>query len=147
MAKVATADDTKAKEAAARGVEEWIKRIRDLKNAGRQDEAAKELAAFRNEYGERADALLPADLRAMTAPAKYWPRTRAVTIASIATTSAANRPRRMPRSVCNTSGTPPTRRVTRKIRSEWVRSPSARPMAAIAATGRWARIRKKLRTG
>ena len=65
-AKVAT---VKAKEGAARRVEEWIKRIRDLKNAGRQDEAAKELAAFRNEYGERADALLPADLRAMTAPA------------------------------------------------------------------------------
>ena len=65
-AKVATA---KAKEGAARSVEEWIKRIRDLKNAGRQDEAAKELAAFRNEYGERADALLPADLRAMKPPA------------------------------------------------------------------------------
>jgi len=65
-AKVAT---VKAKEGAARSVEEWIKRIRDLKNAGRQDEAAKELAAFRNEYGERADALLPADLRAMKAPA------------------------------------------------------------------------------
>jgi hypothetical protein len=65
-AKVAT---VKAKEGAARSIEEWIKRIRDLKNAGRQDEAAKELAAFRNEYGERADTLLPADLRAMTAPA------------------------------------------------------------------------------
>jgi hypothetical protein len=65
-AKVAT---VKAKEGAARSVEEWIKRIRDLKNAGRQDEAAKELAAFRNEYGERADALLPADLRAMKAQA------------------------------------------------------------------------------
>jgi hypothetical protein len=65
-AKVAT---VKAKEGAARSVEEWIKRIRDLKNAGRQDEAAKELAVFRNEYGERADALLPADLRAMKAPA------------------------------------------------------------------------------
>jgi hypothetical protein len=65
-AKVAT---VKAKEGAARSVEEWIKRIRDLKNAGHQDEAAKELAAFRNEYGERADALLPADLRAMKAPA------------------------------------------------------------------------------
>jgi hypothetical protein len=68
-AKVATVDDAKAKEAAARGVEEWIKRIRDLKNAGRQDEAAKELAAFRAAYAERADALLPADLRAMNAPA------------------------------------------------------------------------------
>jgi len=65
-AKVAT---VKAKEGAARSVEEWIKRIRDLKNAGRQDEAARELAVFRNEYGERADALLPADLRAMKAQA------------------------------------------------------------------------------
>ena len=65
-AKVAT---VKAKEGSARSVDEWIKRIRDLKNAGRQDEAAKELAAFRNEYRERADALLPADLRAMKAPA------------------------------------------------------------------------------
>jgi phage host-nuclease inhibitor protein Gam len=71
MAKVATTDEAKAKEASARSVEEWIKRIRDLKNEGRLDEAAKELAAFRNEYGERADALLPADLRAMKAqPAK-----------------------------------------------------------------------------
>jgi hypothetical protein len=69
MAKVAPADDAKAKEGAARSVEEWIKRIRDLKNAGRQDEAAKELAAFRAAYGERTDALLPADLRAMKASA------------------------------------------------------------------------------
>lgn len=68
MAKVATTDEAKAKQASARSVEEWIKRIRDLKNEGRLDEAAKELAAFRNEYGERADALLPADLRAMKAP-------------------------------------------------------------------------------
>ena len=71
MAKVATTDEAKAKEGSARSVEEWIKRIRDLKNEGRLDEAAKELAAFRNEYRERADALLPADLRAMKAqPAK-----------------------------------------------------------------------------
>jgi hypothetical protein len=66
IAKVAS-DEAKAKERSARSVEEWIKRIRDLKNADRQDEAAKELAAFRNEYGERADALLPADLGAMKA--------------------------------------------------------------------------------
>ena len=71
MAKVATTDEAKAKRASARSIEEWIKRIRDLKNEGRLDEAAKELAAFRNEYAERADALLPADLRAMQAqPAK-----------------------------------------------------------------------------
>ncbi len=67
MAKIATTDEAKAKEASARSVEEWIKRIRDLKNEGRLDEAAKELAAFRNEYGERADALLPADLRTTNA--------------------------------------------------------------------------------
>jgi hypothetical protein len=67
-AKVAHADEAKAKDASARSVEEWIKRIRDLKNEGRLDAAAKELAAFRAAYGERADALLPADLRAMKAP-------------------------------------------------------------------------------
>jgi hypothetical protein len=44
-------------------IEEWIKRIRDLKREGRTEEAAKELAAFRTAYGTRADALLPADLR------------------------------------------------------------------------------------
>ena len=69
IAKVAAADEARTKEVAAHSVEEWIKRIRDLKNAGRQDEAAKELAAFRAAYAERADALLPADLRAMNAPA------------------------------------------------------------------------------
>ena len=67
MAKVATTDEAKAKRASARSIEEWIKRIRDLKNEGRLDEAAKELATFRTEYAERADALLPADLRAMKA--------------------------------------------------------------------------------
>lgn len=61
-AKVA-ADAARVKDASTRGVEEWIKRIRDLKSQGRFDEAAKELAAFRAAYGERADALLPADLR------------------------------------------------------------------------------------
>jgi hypothetical protein len=63
MAKIAAHDEVKAKEASGRSVEEWIKRIRDLKREGRTDEAAKELAAFRTAYGERADALLPADLR------------------------------------------------------------------------------------
>ena len=48
---------------AARSAAEWIKRIRELKTAGRLEEAAKELAAFRATYGERADALLPADLQ------------------------------------------------------------------------------------
>jgi hypothetical protein len=47
----------------ARTVDEWIRLIRRLKAEGRNDLAAKELAAFRTRYQERADALLPADLR------------------------------------------------------------------------------------
>ena len=66
-ATVTHTDEVKSKDASARSVEEWIKRIRDLKNEGRLDEAVKELAAFRAEYGERADALLPADLRTLKA--------------------------------------------------------------------------------
>jgi hypothetical protein len=65
-AKVANADEAKAKDAGAENVEDWIKRIRDLKNEGRLDDAAKELAAFRVAFGERADALLPPDLRTWT---------------------------------------------------------------------------------
>jgi hypothetical protein len=61
------ADATQVSAAKARTkdarVDEWIKRIRDLKREGRAEEAAKELAAFRTAYGTRADALLPADLR------------------------------------------------------------------------------------
>ena len=48
-----------------RTVDEWIRLIRRLKAEGRNDLAAKELAAFRTRYQERADALLPADLREM----------------------------------------------------------------------------------
>jgi hypothetical protein len=62
-ARAASADNAKLTPSPARAVDDWIKRIRDLKNAGRLDEAAKELAAFRSAYGERADALLPEDLR------------------------------------------------------------------------------------
>ena len=65
-AKVATTDEAKAKDAGASSVEDWIKRIRDLKNEGRLDDAAKELAAFRVAFGERADTLLPPDLRTWT---------------------------------------------------------------------------------
>ena len=61
-ARVATADTVSGGKASARTVDDWIKRIRELKNAGRLDEAAKELAAFRSAYGEHADALLPPDL-------------------------------------------------------------------------------------
>lgn len=63
LAKV-NADRERAKDAAPRPADEWIKLIRRLKSEGRNDEATKELAAFRAAYKERADALLPADLRA-----------------------------------------------------------------------------------
>jgi hypothetical protein len=43
--------------------DEWVKRIRRLIAEGRNDDAVKELAAFRREYKERSDALLPSDLR------------------------------------------------------------------------------------
>jgi hypothetical protein len=62
-ATVANTDEAKAKDVGALSVEDRIKRIRDLKNQGRFDDAAKELAAFRAAFGERADALLPPDLR------------------------------------------------------------------------------------
>lgn len=62
-AKVAPGSEAKAQAAPALGVAEWIRRIRELKSEGRADEAAKELAAFHAAYGERADALLPADLQ------------------------------------------------------------------------------------
>lgn len=54
-----------AKDAAPRPAEEWIKLIRKLQSEGRSDEAVKELKEFRAAYKERADALLPADLRAI----------------------------------------------------------------------------------
>lgn len=53
---------------APRGVDDWIKLIRDLRGEGRFDDAARELAAFRDAYGERADALLPTDLRELPTP-------------------------------------------------------------------------------
>jgi hypothetical protein len=61
--KVAPAEEAKITDASAPNVDEWIKRIRVLKDAGRLDDVAKELARFRAAYGERADALLPEDLR------------------------------------------------------------------------------------
>jgi len=65
LAKVATMDQARAKDAAApRPADEWIKLIRKLRAEGKTEEAAKELAAFRAAYKERADELLPADLRA-----------------------------------------------------------------------------------
>ena len=64
LAKLAAAPE-RAKDAAPRTPDEWIKLIRRLQSEGRKEEAVKELAAFRAEYKERADALLPTDLREM----------------------------------------------------------------------------------
>jgi hypothetical protein len=64
-AKISDLDELKAKDAGAESVEAWIARIRELKTNGQTDAAAKELAKFRSAFGERADALLPADLRAL----------------------------------------------------------------------------------
>jgi hypothetical protein len=52
------------KDTAPLAPDEWIKRIRRLIAEGKNDDAAKELVAFRREYKERAETLLPADLRA-----------------------------------------------------------------------------------
>lgn len=64
LAKRARDNEVKKQEAAQlRTVDEWIGLIRRLKAQGRNDLVAKELSAFRARYGERADMLLPADLR------------------------------------------------------------------------------------
>ncbi len=62
LAKMAPESD-RAKDSAPRTPDEWIKLIRRLQSEGRKDDVTKELAAFRAEYKDRADALLPADLR------------------------------------------------------------------------------------
>jgi hypothetical protein len=61
----ATPESERAKDSAPRTPDEWIKLIRRLQSEGRKDDVTKELAAFRAEHKERADALLPADLRAL----------------------------------------------------------------------------------
>jgi hypothetical protein len=66
--KVATAEANQAaterrKDAAPLAPDEWIKRIRRLIADGKNEDAARELAAFRREYKDRAEALLPSDLR------------------------------------------------------------------------------------
>jgi len=63
LGKTTTLDELKAKEAGAPSVDAWIARIRDLRARGERDAAAKELAAFRAAYGDRASELLPPDLR------------------------------------------------------------------------------------
>jgi hypothetical protein len=55
----------RAKDSAPRTPDEWIKLIRRLQGEGRKEDVTRELAAFRAEYKERADALLPPDLRAL----------------------------------------------------------------------------------
>ena len=62
-ARDASGETAKTRQAAARSAEDWIKLIRDLRAEGKLPDAAKELAAFRQAYGERADSLLPQDLR------------------------------------------------------------------------------------
>ena len=64
LAKSGVAADA-VKDAPIKPPEEWIKLIRKLRSEGRNDDATRELAAFRAAYKERADALLPADLRAL----------------------------------------------------------------------------------
>jgi len=66
-AKVSNVDELKAKQAGAESVEAWIARIRALRASGAAAAAARELAAFRDAFGDRADALLPQDLRGVTA--------------------------------------------------------------------------------
>jgi hypothetical protein len=68
LGKVASADADKVaperrKDATPLAPDEWIKRIRRLIAEGKNEGAAKELADFRREYKERADVLLPVDLR------------------------------------------------------------------------------------
>src|SRR6266542_885327 len=94
-----------------------------------------------------ASSASPPDcMRTMTAPAKYWPSKNAVMIASMATMSAAKRPRSIPRSVWKTSGLPPRIRVARKMVSERTSNPATRPAAAMTATGRRARARTRLKS-
>jgi len=55
---------TEAKDA-PKPPDEWIKLIRRLRSEGHNDEALRELTAFRAAYKERAEELLPADLRSL----------------------------------------------------------------------------------
>ena len=61
MADKATLD--RRKDAAPLAPDEWIKRIRRLIAEGKNEDAARELLAFRREYRERSESLLPGDLR------------------------------------------------------------------------------------
>jgi hypothetical protein len=63
LARRAPDGEAKSGEPEPRTVDDWISLIRRLRAEGRSDLATKELTAFRALYKERADALLPADLR------------------------------------------------------------------------------------
>jgi Meckel syndrome type 1 protein len=65
-----TAPAARADQATALSTDDWIARIRTLRERGAQDEALRELARFRAVYPD-ADARLPADLREW---AKRMPR-------------------------------------------------------------------------
>ena len=52
-----------AKDASTRSVDEWVALIRRLRADGKIADAARELAAFHDLYKDRAESLLPADLR------------------------------------------------------------------------------------
>ena len=54
----------RGKDSAPLAPDEWIKRIRRLIAEGKNEDAARELLAFRREYKERSESLLPRDLRA-----------------------------------------------------------------------------------
>jgi hypothetical protein len=53
----------KMKDVPPRPADEWIKLIQRLRYEGKIAQAAKELASFRDAYKDKADALLPPDLR------------------------------------------------------------------------------------
>ena len=59
----AAQSDALAGETPARTIDDWVRRLRRLKEQGATEELLKELAAFRVIYGAGANALLPADLR------------------------------------------------------------------------------------
>ena len=58
------ATPNRRKDSAPLAPDEWIKRIRRLIAEGKNEDAARELLAFRREYKEHSESLLPSDLRA-----------------------------------------------------------------------------------
>jgi len=64
---ISSLDELKAKQAGVESVEAWIARIRSLRSSGDLAAAEREIATFRGAFGDRADALLPRDLRGSAA--------------------------------------------------------------------------------